>query len=187
MSVSHAIASRARTSGSMVSVTGAGRARVRHPSRCPAVGPDAPAACRARCPCGYAGHPARTARRSSPRALVGTLLALIAAALTSTVALEGPRGLQRLAGLDDSAPLSAPAAGAPAVAPVAPPVSVSFVQAAASGSTIESARYASAALHERDLSSSTLPPGFSYGGQRYPVLYLLHGNAQHASAFLELG
>jgi len=138
----------------MVSVTGAGRARVRHPTDAPAVGPDAPAACRARCPCRLR-RPSRT--NGSPE-LAASARRHAARAHRRRAHLDGrargARGLQRLAGLDDSAPLSAPAAGASGRARRSA-VSVSFVQAAASGSTIESARYASARCTSADLSSST--------------------------------
>jgi enterochelin esterase-like enzyme len=56
------------------------------------------------------------------------------------------------------------------------------------GSSIEKASYPSVALHHGGSFYVYTPPGFnSRSGARYPVLYLLHGNDQSATAFLQIG
>jgi enterochelin esterase-like enzyme len=56
------------------------------------------------------------------------------------------------------------------------------------GSSIDTARFTSAALSGAGGAIHVyLPPGYASTTQRYPVLYLLHGNSQSATAFLELG
>jgi enterochelin esterase-like enzyme len=63
----------------------------------------------------------------------------------------------------------------------------------AAGSTVAHASYASVALHHTGSFYVYLPPGLHAGarlagaGTRYPVLYLLHGNSQAATAFLQIG
>jgi enterochelin esterase-like enzyme len=55
------------------------------------------------------------------------------------------------------------------------------------GSSIDDASFRSAALAGTGSFHVYLPPGYAGTSQRYPVLYLLHGNEQPATAFLELG
>ncbi|MHB8234461.1 MAG: alpha/beta hydrolase, partial [Solirubrobacteraceae bacterium] len=55
------------------------------------------------------------------------------------------------------------------------------------GSSIDAASYQSAALGGTGSFHVYLPPGYGASTQRYPVLYLLHGNEQPATAFLQLG
>ena len=55
------------------------------------------------------------------------------------------------------------------------------------GSSIDTANYHSAALGGTGSFHVYLPPGYASSTQRYPVLYLLHGNEQPATAFLQLG
>jgi enterochelin esterase-like enzyme len=141
-----------------------------------------------------AAAPAASARarrqRARPRRLLVTG-ALCALAAAGTVAgLDARPQLERLAGLDSHAPARTPAAlAAPAPAPAdpAPGASTSVVSVAPSGSTIEAVRYPSAALGGDGSFLVYLPPGFSLGSGRYPVLYLLHGTNESAASFLELG
>jgi enterochelin esterase-like enzyme len=56
------------------------------------------------------------------------------------------------------------------------------------GSSIEKATYSSIALRHGGSFYAYLPPGYEAGGTaRYPVIYLLHGNDQAATAFLQIG
>jgi S-formylglutathione hydrolase FrmB len=55
------------------------------------------------------------------------------------------------------------------------------------GSAIDTATYPSTALHARGSFLVYLPPGYASTTRRYPVLYLLHGNDQRASEFLQVG
>lgn len=58
----------------------------------------------------------------------------------------------------------------------------------AAGSSIASLSYDSQALGYRDSLLVYLPPGYTAdGSQRYPVLYLLHGDGEGADSFLHLG
>src|ERR1700726_3150651 len=134
---------------------------------------------------------APAARPASRRlAIAGVLCALTA--LSGAAALDARPSLERLAGLSSQA-RSLPSVGAvPSVSAVpsvdpAPSSHVALVSVAPGGSTIESVRYASGALHERGSFLVYLPPGFTFGAHRYPTLYLLHGTNESAGAFLELG
>ena len=69
----------------------------------------------------------------------------------------------------------------------APPATLVNVSHDAAGSSIDEASYTSAALHEGGSFIAYLPAGFATSTRRYPVLYLLHGNDQLASAFLQVG
>ncbi len=57
----------------------------------------------------------------------------------------------------------------------------------ASGSAIDTASYHSAALRRSGSFFVYLPPGYASTTRHYPVLYLLHGNSQPATAFLQIG
>jgi S-formylglutathione hydrolase FrmB len=62
----------------------------------------------------------------------------------------------------------------------------------AAGSAIERAAFDSPAIHGRGAFLVYLPPGYAAAvsgaaTHRYPVLYLLHGQNGHATAFLEIG
>jgi len=68
-----------------------------------------------------------------------------------------------------------------------PPLAVPIATDRA-GSTIARISFHSRALGWRDTYLVYLPPGYRRAGhRRYPVLYLLHGDAQPASSFLRLG
>ncbi len=70
-----------------------------------------------------------------------------------------------------------------------PAPALSTVHTAKSGSAILKASYGSVALQRPAAYYVYLPPGHAGApaGTRYPVLYLLHGNSQQATAFLEIG
>jgi enterochelin esterase-like enzyme len=55
------------------------------------------------------------------------------------------------------------------------------------GSSIDRASFASSALPGEGSFLVYLPPGFASTTRHYPVLYLLHGQNGHATAFLEVG
>jgi enterochelin esterase-like enzyme len=137
---------------------------------------------------GASGAGAHEEQRANPRliALV-TLLAGLIAACCALLILHGPGGFERVLGAGDSTPapvVSAPAAAAAASAPL--PTLIAGSRDAA-GSAIDHASFTSAALGGEGSFHVYLPPGFASTSQRYPVLYLLHGNEQRATAFLELG
>ena len=57
----------------------------------------------------------------------------------------------------------------------------------AAGSSIDAASYSSVELHGPGSFTAYLPAGYASSTRRYPVLYLLHGNDQLATAFLQIG
>jgi enterochelin esterase-like enzyme len=132
---------------------------------------------------------APTLPRAQPRLHLRRLaLGLVAGALAAlcvTLALHGPHTLDPVLGHRAAAP-SARAVAAQAESPAPLPKLVAAGQDHA-GSAIDSATYSSAALGATGSFHVYLPPGYAGSSQRYPVLYLLHGNDQPATAFLELG
>jgi enterochelin esterase-like enzyme len=135
------------------------------PAREPAVAAPAPSASRAR------------------RLLLGVLLSALAG-VSLALAAQGRLGLETLLGLH-SRPLAAPSAiDAPAPAPLP---ALKLVSTDAAGSSIDVAEYDSAALRHAGSFHVYLPAGYASSARRFPVLYLLHGNSQPATAFLELG
>jgi enterochelin esterase-like enzyme len=124
--------------------------------------------------------------RANPRLVaLATLISGLIAACCALLLLHGPGGFARVLGTDGAPARVAPAAtAAPAQTPLPTLVADSHD---AAGSSIDSASYHSAALDGEGSLHVYLPPGFAESSARYPVLYLLHGNNQPATAFLELG
>ncbi|HWG08926.1 MAG TPA: alpha/beta hydrolase-fold protein [Solirubrobacteraceae bacterium] len=124
--------------------------------------------------------------RTNPALVVlATLISGLIAACCALLLLHGPGGFERVLGRGTSAPprvAAAPEASAPAPLPTLLPGPTD-----AAGSSIDSASYTSAALGGEGSFHVYLPPGFAETDERYPVLYLLHGNEQRATAFLQLG
>jgi enterochelin esterase-like enzyme len=134
------------------------------------------------------GAPARWQGRATPRRLlVGALLSALAA-VSLALALRGPLELERILGQRSSSrpATAAVAAAAPTVAAPPLPALVSVSHNAA-GSSIDRTSYPSAALHGEGSFLVYLPPGYASTTSRYPVIYLLHGQNGHATAFLEIG
>jgi enterochelin esterase-like enzyme len=125
-------------------------------------------------------------RSTAPRiALAALLSALIA--LAAALALAGPLQLERLVGYGGAgAPAAARFAGAEDAGTATLPALVG-VSSDAAGSAIDKATYASPALGAGGEFYVYLPPGYASTTARYPVLYLLHGNSQPATAFLQVG
>lgn len=135
-----------------------------------------------------AGVGAHEAQRANPRlvALV-TLLAGLIAACCALLILHGPGGFERVLGAGGSAPARvATSPAVPAAATTALPTLIAGARDEA-GSAIDHASFTSAALGAEGSFHVYLPPGFAATSERYPVLYLLHGNEQRATAFLQLG
>jgi enterochelin esterase-like enzyme len=128
--------------------------------------------------------------RANPRLVVlATLISGLIAACCALLLLHGPGGFERVFTGQQSTPAAATAGtGAAHVAPAPAPLPTLLAgNHDAAGSSVDTASYASAALGGEGSFHVYLPPGFAESGARYPVLYLLHGNEQHATAFLELG
>jgi enterochelin esterase-like enzyme len=128
----------------------------------------------------------RRAPRASPWMLLATALLSAIVAFAALVALRGPHDVRRLLGLD-AAPASAPVAAIADAAPAPPLPTLLAGGQDAAGSSIDTATYRSAALGATGTFHVYIPPGFAGTSQRYPVLYLLHGNDQPATAFLQIG
>jgi S-formylglutathione hydrolase FrmB len=116
-------------------------------------------------------------------ALLSALLAVCA-----VLALDGPLRLERLLGLRAAGHAPVPGLAADLSAqPSQPPVTLTPVSRDADGSSIDAASYSSVALHGSGSFIAYLPAGYASSTRRYPVLYLLHGNDQLATAFLQIG
>jgi enterochelin esterase-like enzyme len=132
--------------------------------------------------------PALPARWQRGRRLViGALLSALAAVCAALV-LQGQLGIGRGA---DTLPAPVRAVAANALQPLPALEGVGTDHA---GSSIARASYHSVALHHQGSFYVYEPPGLRAGSsssaastQRYPVLYLLHGNSQSAKAFLQIG
>lgn len=120
-------------------------------------------------------------RRRTLRMLVLTGLLSAVAALIVLLALRGSLGL------DDRTPAAPTSARSAALAPPAPLPTLRAGEADAAGSEIDTASFNSVALGASGSFHVYLPPGYATTTEHYPVLYLLHGNDQPATAFLELG
>jgi enterochelin esterase-like enzyme len=125
----------------------------------------------------------RAARR---RLLLGALLSALAAAGLGLLA-KGP--LAASLGLAPAAqPVPAEEAALPGpVRPDAGLPELVRVSTDAAGSAIARASFSSAALGEEGSFLAYLPPGYGTSSYHYPVIYLLHGQQGHATAFLEVG
>ncbi|HEY2436410.1 MAG TPA: alpha/beta hydrolase-fold protein, partial [Solirubrobacteraceae bacterium] len=112
------------------------------------------------------------------------------AALGTAAALSGPGTLERLVGLSNGAAAGAVDAGATISSTPTPPLppALTPVSQDAAGSAIDAASYPASAFGGATGSFLVyLPPGYGSTTRHYPVLYLLHGQNGHATAFLEVG
>jgi S-formylglutathione hydrolase FrmB len=118
------------------------------------------------------------------RLLIGVLLSALAT-VSLALALEGKLGF---AGHQDQVPARAADAGPPSLLPTP---SLRRISVDGAGSEIAHVLYPSASLRRQGSFYVYLPPSMRNGAAasaaRYPVLYLLHGNSQKATAFLEIG
>jgi enterochelin esterase-like enzyme len=125
--------------------------------------------------------------RISPRAvLIGVLLAALVA-VCGLLVVASPPSIDRLFGMHSSSP--APDTIAQRVLATAPTLLPTLVSTSRdpAGSSIDTATYRSPALDGTGSFHVYLPPGYGSTSAHYPVLYLLHGNDQPATAFLQLG
>jgi enterochelin esterase-like enzyme len=128
----------------------------------------------------------------SPRAIprrrfgLGALLSAVAA-VCAMLMLHGPLSLERLVGVHIAAPVAATATIDSPAAPGPPPVTLTPVSQDAAGSSIDSATYQSAALDGEGSFLVYLPAGYASTASHYPVLYMLTGDDQSNTAFLQVG
>jgi hypothetical protein len=119
--------------------------------------------------------------------LIGVLLSALAA-MCVALALRGQLGLERAADLWQS---RSPAPAVRAITGISPTEvlpTLTPVSEDAAGSSIDTASYRSAALSGATGSFLVyLPAGYAATTRHYPVLYLMAGNTQSDSAFLQIG
>jgi enterochelin esterase-like enzyme len=128
----------------------------------------------------------RPGRVRAHRLITGTLLCALAA-VCATLALNGQPTVEHLLGIRTAGSAVQDATIGEA-APGPPLVTLRPVSEDAAGSSIDTTSYPSAALHGGTGSFLTyLPPGYAATANHYPVLYLLTGNEQSNTAFLEIG
>ena len=124
--------------------------------------------------------------RLTPRALLLVALLGALAAVCCALALKGHIALDRIIGTPAaSQPVAAVTSGVAATAAASLPALVPVSHDSA-GSAIDRASFRSSALAGEGSFLVYLPPGYTRV-DRYPVLYLLHGQEGHATAFLEVG
>jgi enterochelin esterase-like enzyme len=120
-----------------------------------------------------------------------TLLLLALAAVCVGLGLDGRANLERLLGAQTAPSRSAANLALErsiATSPQTQPLpSIVPVSRDAAGSSIDSSSYASQALRGEGSFLLYLPPGYASTTARYPVLYLLHGDDQTDSSFLQIG
>jgi len=128
----------------------------------------------------------------SPRAIprrrfgLGALLSAVAAVCAMLV-LHGPLSLERLVGVRTATTTSATATVNANAAPAPPPMTLTPVSQDAAGSSIDAATYPSAALGGEGSFLVYLPAGYASTASHYPVLYMLTGDDQSNTAFLQVG
>lgn len=122
------------------------------------------------------------ARRLLITALLASLLAV-----STALALQGRLGVEHLIGIRSAVPEQALPLNAALASEAAPLPVLTNVSQDSAGSSIDTATYSSVALHGEGSFHVYLPPGYAQTSHHYPVLYLLHGNSQPATAFLQIG
>jgi enterochelin esterase-like enzyme len=140
-------------------------------------------------PAGVAPAIPATRRRGLARRYGTSLLLAVLAATCVGLALDGRTDIERLAGIQAEPHRSAAEialerslASSPQPLPSVVPVSND-----AAHSSIDSSSYSSQALHGEGSFLIYLPPGYASTNAHYPVVYLLHGDGQTDSSFLQIG
>jgi enterochelin esterase-like enzyme len=131
--------------------------------------------------------PAAPATPASSRRRVRLGLAALLSALVGGAGALATQGQLGLGVLDRATGTPSPAETNPPRSAAAPLPTLARVSASTAGSSIDSTSYRSRALRRSGSFLVYLPPGYADSTRRYPVLYLLHGNEQRASAFLQIG
>lgn len=127
----------------------------------------------------------RTGVRPTSRALLLAVLLGLLGAVCCALALKGSLTMRVILGRAPGGPPT-PAASQSFGAAEAPLPVLEPVSRDSAGSSIDRASFSSPSLSGQGSFLAYLPPGYSRS-QRYPVLYLLHGQDGHATAFLEVG
>jgi enterochelin esterase-like enzyme len=127
--------------------------------------------------------------RGTLRAVVTAALLALLASVALGLAVKGPAGLEQMLGEGPAvAPARAQFAELVPDGPGPELPTLKKVNSDSAGSYILTAAYPSRALGGSQGSFYVyLPPGYASTNQHYPVIYLLHGYDQAATAFLESG
>jgi len=121
------------------------------------------------------------------RSLIIAALLSCLAAVCLALAAQGQLNLEQLLGLNAPSEVAQSAVSVRTPAPAPLPTLVPYSAGDAAGSAIDTASYHSVALRHSGSFFVYLPAGYASTTRRYPVLYLLHGNSQPATAFLQIG
>jgi enterochelin esterase-like enzyme len=137
---------------------------------------------------GAIGAPGRARTRSARvrRVITGTLLGLLAGVCLALA----QNGQLTVAGVFGTGSAAAVEQEAPAISSAPAVQSLPTLQAVgqdAAGSWIDRASYPSTALHGEGSFLVYLPPGYDSTTAHYPVLYMLTGQDQSDTAFLQVG
>jgi hypothetical protein len=130
--------------------------------------------------------PAPSRSRRARTLLIGVLLSALAA-VCAALALGGQPTVDRLIGVRTAPAVDRTAAVGATALPVAPLPTIKAVSQDSTGSSIVGAQYRSVALHGTGAFLAYLPVGYDRTASHYPVLYLLTGNEQSDTAFLQIG
>jgi S-formylglutathione hydrolase FrmB len=130
--------------------------------------------------------PWKSDRANRRRLALGAFLSALAA-ICVAVTLNGPLELERLLGVRAASDSSVETATIRSNLPPLALPTLTAVSEDAAGSSIDAASYSSASLHGRGSFLVYLPHGYASTTRHYPVLYLLHGNNQPDTAFLQIG
>jgi Putative esterase len=130
----------------------------------------------------------RPGRARAYRLITGTLLCVLAA-VCAALALNGQLTVEHLIGLRTAGSAEQVVPAIDSTAPPAQPLpTLRTVSQDAAGSSIDAASYPSVALHgEAGSFLVYLPAGYASTTSHYPVLYMLTGNDQSNTAFLQIG
>ena len=131
-------------------------------------------------------RPGDAGRARAQRLITAALLCAIAAVCT-TLALNGQLTVEHLIGVRTAGAAAQEATTISSAAPTQPLLTLRGVSEDAAGSSIDAASYPSVALHGRGSFLVYLPSGYAATTSHYPVLYLLTGNDQQNTAFLQIG
>jgi S-formylglutathione hydrolase FrmB len=118
--------------------------------------------------------------------ITGTLLCALAA-VCAALALNGQLTVEHVFGIRTAGSTVQGTTAIDKALPAPPPLTLAPVSQDVAGSSIEAASYPSAALHGTGSFLTYLPPGYASTTSRYPVLYMLTGNDQSNTAFLQIG
>jgi Putative esterase len=128
-------------------------------------------------------QPGRTRRHSLLTGALVSVLAALCLLLTQggQLTLEGLTGAHGAAAAEQEAPVISSAPAAQSLP------TLTAVSQDAAGSSVNAASYHSVALHGEGSFLVYLPPGYDSTTAHYPVLYLLTGDDQADTAFLQVG